>query len=73
MTRVAVLVISLAYSINSNASDFEKKVPCLKADEDVFIGWMTKQECIDQQGASPDMLGKARESEILTPTTLSEK
>lgn len=70
MIRVAVLCISLAYSINSIASDFEKKVPCLKVDDGKFIGWMTTQECTDKQGVSPDMLGNKNEKEILASDNL---
>lgn len=73
MYRTLPLLISLLLSTYSNASGFEAKVPCLAHDKDVFIGWMTKQECIDKQGLSPDMLGKKSESETLASTTTPNK
>ncbi len=73
MFRALTLLISLLFSIHSNANGFEAKVPCHKIDNDVFIGWMTKQECIDQQGASPDMLGKKSETKSLTATNFPDK
>ena len=73
MFRALPLLISLLLSTYSNASSFEAKVPCLERDKDVFIGWMTKQECIDRQGVSPDMLGKKSESETLASTTTANK
>lgn len=73
MFRALPLLISLLLSTYSNARGFEAKVPCLAHDKDVFIGWMTKQECIDKQGVSPDMLGKKSERETLASTTTPNK
>ncbi len=70
MFRALTLLISLLFSTYSSANGFEAKVPCLTHDNDTFIGWMTKQECIDKQGSSPDMLGKSGENETLASTIL---
>ncbi|MGI9898003.1 hypothetical protein ACKVMY_20835 [Vibrio natriegens] len=77
MYRTLPLLISLLLSTYSNANDFEAKLPCLAHDKDVFIGWMTKQECIEKQGVTPDMLGEKSESgsksETLASTTTPNK
>ncbi len=73
MFRALTILISLFLSTNSIANGFEAKVPCHKIDNDVFLGWMTKQECSEQQGASPDMLGKKSETKSLTATNFPDK